>query len=195
MKKTAIDRPFDVLVNPLGEIIYYDKKGQNFTDEKNMGEVLTLYDQRVVRFVYKLQTQHNNATHRIYARRGPRKNHWELRFVTEFVAFKDNWEAWVKIGRFAQDMGSDWSIDVMREEEHLDRWKNGDDAEWQEGPDHGRIEVQVEVVRTYAVQPQALSKWEADREAKALIDLIAKDAESIRSKGEELFSECGVGVI
>lgn len=177
-------RPFDVCVNPIGEIIYYDAQGENFTDEDHMSEVLLPKDVKAVKAVHRLQARLNDAMHRVYAIRPPKQRVWNIILVVEFCAFRDQWDVWVEIGRFAERMGRSWKVKVMHEEPHLDRWKNGDSEDWNEGPDHGRMEVQVEVRRDY----ELTDEYDVEH-------FVIGEAGKIKTEGKKLFEKYGVDVI
>lgn len=97
--------------------------------------------------------------------------------VTEFQAFVDQTDFWDRLKERAVQLHA--RIWIMREEPHMNQFKRRDQMEWQYGPDHGRLERQVEL--SWQIQ---------DKSPVAFKRFLGR----IRKLTNELFTEQGVGV-
>jgi hypothetical protein len=92
--------------------------------------------------LYKLHTRALHRLHTNLVRFSVRNG--QLWASTEFIAFTDDRAAWKRIRNCAQACGA--AIRTMTRHPHLDQWKHDGDAKWTTGPNHGRMEKQVELV-------------------------------------------------
>jgi len=100
----------------------------------------------------------------------------EINLVTEFIGFCDQEDFWKNLYATAKEIGAE--VSTMSEEEHLDHFKPADE-EWQYGPNHGRLERQVEVI------------WNVYGKS---VDEVKKMIEELNPKLENIWEKAGVGV-
>lgn len=126
----------NLTINSLGEVVLDGK----VIREEDEAPILNTTEKAFMVAIHFKQAV-NNARFRVYGITNDDGHQTTL--VTEFVAFVDDKDAWEEIEEAAKKAGCE--INVMRESEHIDKKKKAGDKEWTIGPNHGRMEKQVEV--------------------------------------------------
>jgi hypothetical protein len=125
-----------MVVNTFGEVYLGDDLVLE-TDEK----IRLTTDEKAFMNAVHFRQAVNDSRFRVYGITNDDGH--QVILVTEFIAFSDDTEAWKQIEEAAKNAACE--INVMIEKEHLDKSKKEGDKEWTLGPNHGRMEKQVEV--------------------------------------------------
>ncbi len=153
--------------------------------QKKLDLVLSAEEKSFVLWVYELQNAVANTSRwRIYARLkyvsvSRKVEEKEVHLQTELCNFVDQESYWDTVEDFAIEHGC--TVRTMREDEHLDKYKPVGAEEWVEGPNHGRMERQVELYWTLTPS-----------ETRQSVEAFVKD---LNERTQALWDEAGVSVL
>ena len=160
-------------INSLGEV---GPRGCGFLtySDDDIKKNCSAKEQALIKQVWAIQKAITTDRFRAYLGKGKK-----ILLSTEFIYFSDEKEIAKGIRWLAESIGA--YIDVMAEFEHLDKVTYDYDtpeAETVIGPDHGRLETQVEMVWVVATA----------REARLLVKMARKET-------QKLWENYGVSVL
>lgn len=175
----------NLVVNALGELCF----GCDLLSDKDLDK----FQRKIADRIGHLQ-ELNTARFRIYGGIKKDGTPW-IRLVTEFCTFMDKKRTWSLINGIAKELKA--KVWILSEMPHNDKYappqgrcgekilketiiSNGKRVHWACGPNHGRMERQVEF------------SWQVLKKSEAQIKAMIK---RLRKATEEIWEEYGVGVI